>query len=180
MKKSLKRIVSASLATMLMVGALTGCGGGDKKAEAPKKAPAAATDKIKINFPTASASGALYAVGAAITNNWNKTVPSVSAASQASAGGIANLNMVSDGEAQVSIAISSNAYQCMNGTDSFKGHAYKDLKAIAGLYLNPNQVVVTNKSGITKLEDVKGCFCRFFRLQRMPDSFHCSRHQIPG
>ena len=26
MKKSLKRIVSASLATMLMVGALTGCG----------------------------------------------------------------------------------------------------------------------------------------------------------
>jgi TRAP transporter TAXI family solute receptor len=156
MKKSLKRIVSASLATMLMVGALTGCGGGDKKAEAPKKAPAAATDKIKINFPTASASGALYAVGAAITNNWNKTVPSVSAASQASAGGIANLNMVSDGEAQVSIAISSNAYQCMNGTDSFKGHAYKDLKAIAGLYLNPNQVVVTNKSGITKLEDVKG------------------------
>ena len=48
MKKSLKRIVSASLATMLMVGALTGCGGGDKKAEAPKKAPAAATDKIKL------------------------------------------------------------------------------------------------------------------------------------
>ena len=134
MKKSLKRIVSASLGTMLMVGALTGCGGGDKKAEAPKKAPSATTDKIKINFPTASASGALYAVGAAITNNWNKT----------------------DGEAQVSIAISSNAYQCMNGTDSFKGHAYKDLKAIAGLYLNPNQVVVTNKSGITKLEDVKG------------------------
>ena len=156
MKKSLKRILSASLATMLMVGALTGCGGGEKKAEAPKKAPAAATEKIKINFPTASASGALYAVGAAITNNWNKTVPSVSAASQASAGGIANLNMVSDGEAQVSIAISSNAYQCMNGTDSFKGHAYKDLKAIAGLYLNPNQVVVTNKSGITKLEEVKG------------------------
>ena len=50
MKKSLKRIVSASLTTMLMVGALTGCGGGDKKAEAPKKAPAAATDKIKINM----------------------------------------------------------------------------------------------------------------------------------
>ena len=156
MRKSLKRVLSASLAAMFMVGALAGCGGGEKKAEAPKKAPAAATEKVKINFPTASASGALYAVGAAITNNWNKTVPTVNAASQASAGGIANLNMVSEGEAQVSIAISSNAYQCMNGTDSFKGHAYKDLKAIAGLYLNPNQVVVTNKSGITSLEGVKG------------------------
>ncbi|MBO5605220.1 MAG: TAXI family TRAP transporter solute-binding subunit, partial [Acidaminococcaceae bacterium] len=156
MRKSLKRVLSVSLAAMFMVGALAGCGGGEKKAEAPKKAPAAATEKVKINFPTASASGALYAVGAAITNNWNKTVPTVNAASQASAGGIANLNMVSEGEAQVSIAISSNAYQCMNGTDSFKGHAYKDLKAIAGLYLNPNQVVVTNKSGITSLEGVKG------------------------
>ncbi|MBQ9697181.1 MAG: TAXI family TRAP transporter solute-binding subunit [Acidaminococcaceae bacterium] len=156
MKKSLKRVISASLAAMLMVGALAGCGGGDKKAEAPKKAPAAATEKVKINFPTASASGALYAVGAAITNNWNKTVPTVNASSQASAGGIANLNMVSEGEAQISIAISSNAYQCLNGTDSFKDHAYKDLKAIAGLYLNPNQVVVTNKSGITSLEGVKG------------------------
>ena len=78
------------------------------------------------------------------------------ASSQASAGGIANLNMVSEGEAQVSIAISSNVYQCLNGTDSFKDHAYKDLKAIGGLYLNPNQVVATANSGINSLKDVKG------------------------
>ena len=153
MKKSWKRILSAALAAVLMVSAVAGCGG-EKKAETPK--PAATTgEKVKINFPTASASGALYAVGAAITNPWNKTVPGISASSQASAGGIANLNMVAEGEAQVSIAISSNAYQCLNGTDSFKDHGYKDLKAIAGLYLNPNQVVVTNKSGITSLEGVK-------------------------
>ena len=61
MKKSLKRVLSASLASLFIIGALAGCGGGEKKAEAPKKAPApAATEKIKINFPTASASGALY------------------------------------------------------------------------------------------------------------------------
>ena len=95
-------------------------------------------------------------MGAAITNMWNNNVPGVQAASQASAGGIANLNMVSDGEAQVSIAISSNVYQCFNGTDSFKDHPYKDLKVIAGLYMNPNQVVVTAKSGIQTLADVKG------------------------
>jgi uncharacterized protein len=152
MNKVWKRALCAVMTAALAVGALTGCGGGgDKKAAAP-----AAGQKVKINFPTASASGALYAVGAAITNNWNKTVPSVQASSQASAGGIANLNMVSEGEAQVSIAITSNASQALHGTDSFKDHAYKDLKAIAGLYLNPNQVVVTNKSGIKSLADVKG------------------------
>jgi len=155
--KKLQRILAATLAAALLVGTLAGCGG-DTKKEAPKAGakPAASGAKVKINFPTASASGALYAVGAAITNNWNKTVPGVNASSQASAGGIANLNMVSDGEAQVSIAISSNVFQCLNGTDSFKGHAYKDLKAVAGLYMNPNQVVASDASGIKTLEDIKG------------------------
>lgn len=154
MKKSWKRILSAAMAFALMTSVVAGCGE-EKKAETPKQGTTTG-EKVKINFPTASASGALYAVGAAITNTWNKTVPGISASSQASAGGIANLNMVAEGEAQVSIAISSNVYQCLNGTDSFKDHGYKDLKAIAGLYLNPNQVVVTNKSGITSLEGVKG------------------------
>lgn len=118
--------------------------------------PALAHEPVVINFPTASASGALYAVGAAITNLWDTKIDYVKASSQASAGGIANLNLVSEGEAQVSIAISSNCYQCLNGTDSFEGFAYKDLKVIAGLYFNPNQVVVTAKSGIKTLADVKG------------------------
>ena len=118
MNRFWKRALCAVLTASFAIGALAGCGGGDKKAAAPSQP--AAGQKVKINFPTASASGALYAVGAAITNNWNKTVPGVQASSQASAGGIANLNMVSDGEAQVSIAISSNVSQCLNGTDSFK------------------------------------------------------------
>ena len=62
-------------------------------------AASASSAAVKINFPTAGASGALYAVGAAITNNWTKNVPDVQAASQASAGGIANLN---DGRAVLS------------------------------------------------------------------------------
>ncbi len=112
--------------------------------------------RVVINFPTASASGALYAVGAAITHLWDEKIPYVQAASQASAGGIANLNLVAEGEAQVSIAISSNCYQALHGTDSFKDYAYPDLKVIAGLYFNPNQLVVTQKSGITDLASVKG------------------------
>ena len=153
--KSLKRAVSVSLAALFVAGAVVGCGGGEKKDAGSAQKPAAG-QTVKINFPTASASGALYAVGAAITNMWNQNVPGVNAASQASAGGIANLGMVADGEAQVSIAISSNCYQALNGTDSFKDHAFKDFRAIGGLYMNPNQVVVTKASGISKLSDVKG------------------------
>ena len=112
--------------------------------------------EVIIRFPTAGASGALYSVGAAITNMWNTRIPFVKASSQASAGGIDNLNQIADGESQVSIAISSNCWQSFNGTESFEGMANPKLRVIAGLYLNPNQVVVTSKSGISALSDVKG------------------------
>ena len=114
---SLKRVLSVALAALAIAGTVVGCGG-EKKAQTPESPSAGQT--VKINFPTASASGALYAVGAAITNMWNQNIPGVSAASQASAGGIANLGMVADGEAQVSIAISSNCFQALNGIDSFQ------------------------------------------------------------
>ena len=167
----MKKVLSMLLALSLLAGLLTGCGGsadgGSDATSTPDGAvntaagtstpePAGEPDPVVINFPTASASGALYAVGAAITNLWDTEISYVSASSQASAGGVENLTLVSEGEAQVSIAISSNCYQCLNGTDGFTGYAYGDLKVIAGLYFNPNQVVATAKSGITSLADVKG------------------------
>lgn len=161
----MKKTLSLVLAATILASALAGCGGksGGDHDTVPSNAPAVESSSVAqphapvtINFPTATATGALYAVGAAITNLWDSKIDYVSASSQASNGGIDNLNQISEGESQVSIAISSNCYQCLNGTDSFEGHAYEDLKVIAGLYFNPNQVVATEKSGINALADVKG------------------------
>ena len=141
------------LAFCVILITVTAClfAGGSREAQEPDGHP-----KVIIRFPTAGASGALYSVGAAITNMWNTQIPFVRASSQASAGGIDNLNQIADGESQVSIAISSNCWQSFNGTDSFEGRANPDLRVIAGLYLNPNQVVVTERSGIKTLADVRG------------------------
>lgn len=130
---------------------------------------------VVLRFPTAGASGALYSVGAAITNMWNNQIPFVKASSQASNGGIDNLNQIADGESQVSIAISSNCWQSFNGTDSFEGRSNPKLRVIAGLYLNPNQVVVTRKSGIKTLSDVKG---KHFAVAALGSSVEgeCSNH----
>lgn len=141
--------ILALVASSLMVFSLASCGGKKNNASQGHK-------KVTINFPTAGASGALYAVGAAITNVWDTQIDFVSASSQASNGGIDNLNQIADGESQVSIAISSNCYQSFNGTDSFEGRANKNLRVIAGLYFNPNQVVATTKSGIKEITDIKG------------------------
>ena len=158
----MKKTLAIILCACLLVVALGGCGG--SSAPAPSAAPsegapseaAAAHAPVIINFPTAGASGALYAVGAAITDLWSTQIDYVNASSRASNGGIDNLNQVAAGEAQVSIAISSNCYQSMNGTDSFEGAANDQLRVIAGLYFNPNQVVVTEKSGVNTLAEVKG------------------------
>lgn len=157
----MKKILSLALAAAMTVGVLAGCGSNGSSGSGAVSNGSAAQNEgphepVTINFPTASASGALYSVGAAITNLWDTQIDFVSASSQASNGGIDNLTQVSEGEAQVSIAISSNCYQCLNGTDSFEGYAYDDLKVIAGLYFNPNQVVVTEASGIADLAGVKG------------------------
>ena len=144
MKKTTKLVAIALVAAMAV--STVGC----------KKQATGSHPKVTIKFPTATASGALYAVGAAITNVWDTNIDFVSASSQASNGGLDNLNQIADGESQVSIAISSNCFQSYYGLETFTGHENKKLRVIAGLYFNPNQVVVTQKSGITELKDVKG------------------------
>ena len=153
----MKKILAICLIMMTVTACIMASGSSEAKTAGNTKDTANGTHPtVILRFPTAGASGALYSVGAAITNMWNTRIPFVKASSQASAGGIDNLNQIADGESQVSIAISSNCWQSYNGTDSFEGMSNPDLRVIAGLYLNPNQVVVTERSGIGTLVDVKG------------------------
>ena len=174
MKKSVKKLVAVSLCAVMAAAALAGCSsgnGGAKTAESQAESgeaeksedtgaadaeKAAGKETVNINFPTAATTGALYPLGAAITNQWNTDLGYIKAASQASGGGVDNLNLLSDGEAQVSIAISSNCYESYTGTGTFDGRKNDKFRVIAGLYYNPNQVVVTADSQINTLADIKG------------------------
>jgi len=120
------------------------------------KESSAPVEKTVINFPTAATTGAVYPLGAAISNMWNNTLPNVRASAQASAGGIANLNMLADKEAQLGVAVTSIMYESYNGIGSFAGRPNPNLRVMIGLYANPNQVVVTNSSGIESLEGLVG------------------------
>ncbi len=146
MKKTwMKKAIALTMTVAMAATIFTGCG---SKNDAPKE--------VVINFPTAATTGALYPLGAAITNLWTEKIDYVTASSQASGGGVDNLNLLHTGEAQVSIAISSNCYESYTGTGTFDGRENKDLRAIAGLYYNPNQVVVLADKGYETLADLKG------------------------
>jgi TRAP transporter TAXI family solute receptor len=135
----------ALLVVFVVIGSFIFGGG---SGEAPKKAV--------IKFPTAATTGAVYPLGSAIANLWNTKLPNVRASAQASAGGIANLNMVADQEAQMGVAVTSIMYESLNGIGSFEGRPNPNLRVLAGLYPNPNQVVVSKNSGINSLKDLAG------------------------
>ena len=78
----MKKKLALLLSSVMIVASLTACG--SSKAEPSQPSEDGTHAKVVINFPTASASGALYAVGAAITNLWDTEIEFVSASSQAS------------------------------------------------------------------------------------------------
>ena len=118
--------------------------------------PVQAAKKINLSFPTAATTGALYPLGAGIANLWNSKLDYVNARVQASNGGGQNLNLLLSKDAQVSFAVSSITYEALHGQRGFKDRAYKDVRVLAGLYYNPNQVVARAESGVNNLADFKG------------------------
>lgn len=106
MKKSMKKLVVMGLCAAVTAAALTGCSSGSgSSAKAPESQSAqgedagqegSARETVNINFPTAATTGALYPLGAAITNVWNTQLGYVKATSQASGGGVDNLNLLAD------------------------------------------------------------------------------------
>lgn len=140
------------LVTLLVV---TGCcmvfaGGVQEKSSSGEK------KDVTITFATAATTGALYPLGSAICNTWSTKLPYIHATAQASNGGIQNLNLVADQEVQIGAAVTSIVCDSMNGEGKFKGHANPNVRILAGLYYNPNQVVVTQSSGINSLKDLDG------------------------
>lgn len=114
---------------------------------------ALATD---INFVTAGTASTFYPISATVCNLWNENIEGMRAVATPSGGGIDNLNQAYDGEAQIGIANANLVYQAQEGLASFEGYANENVRIFAGLYLNPNQVVVTKESGINSIKDFAG------------------------
>ena len=90
-----------------------------------------------------------HPLGSAIATLWNDELDYVTASATASNGGVENLNCIRDGEAQIGVAVTSIMYESMNGTGAFEGTPDPNLRVLAGLYYNPNQVVVSADSGFS-------------------------------
>lgn len=117
----------------------------------------ASAQKTRIGLVSGESGGTFYAVGSVIATLWNeKLKDKVNASSSSSAGSTENFNMFMKKEAEVGIIISNVGYFAYRGIAMYKDKPYKDFRMMAILYGNPSQIVVTEKSGIKKLDDLKG------------------------
>lgn len=111
---------------------------------------------VEIRLSTAATTGALYPLGGALSTLWGENLEGVRVTAQASAGGIENLRLLAEGETELGFAVTSLLWEAQQGEGSFEGAPNEDLRVLAGLYYNPNQVVVTRACGAESLTDLAG------------------------
>ena len=133
---------------------LAGCGGGDKKKEAPK--PAADGGKKFINIATGGTAGTYYPLGGALADILNKNVKGANASAQSTGASVANVNLLKEGKVDIAFIQNDIAYYASTGTEMFKDKKVESLKGLATLYPETVQIVTTKKTGIKTVADLKG------------------------
>jgi len=166
----MKKIVALILAAV-MVFALVACGGGSTTstpapaettpaatettpapAETTPAAPAA--DPVKITLATGGTSGTYYAVGGVLGTVLGPKLTLSSLSVESTGASKANVNMITDGEAQMAILQSDVINYAHNGTNTFAGEVEDNALWIAGIYNETVQILA--KPGIEHVSDLKG------------------------
>ena len=150
MKKFLALILS-----LAMVFALVACGGektddnqGDANNDGDTSTP------VAINLATGGTSGTYYAVGGVLKTVLDSKL-TLSTLNVASTGAsVANVNMITDGEAQMAILQSDVINYAHEGTGQFEGAPEDNALWVAGIYNETVQILA--KPGINSVADLKG------------------------
>lgn len=114
------------------------------------------SNSVKVNISTGTTAGVFYFLGDGLAQLWNQKVPGINASSRPTDGSVANMNLMARKESDVALTVASVAREAFLGEDRFKGRPVKDLRVIAAIYPNYNQLVVRADSGIEKVTDLIG------------------------
>jgi hypothetical protein len=108
---------------------------------------------LKITFAGSSPGGVWYMVMGGVTETINKSYPG-SSITVVPGDGVSNIQRVADGQAEIGLTHSAIAAAALAGNDPFE-KTVSNISAIASLYPSQLQVIVTAKSGITSIQQIK-------------------------
>lgn len=150
MKKHLAMILTGALVFSL---ALTGCA---PKPAAPAADGAAAPAPANLILATGGTSGTYYPYGGAMAQIFNSKIAGMNVTAQSTGASVENLKLIGKKEVELAIVQNDTTDYALNGTEAFKDGKIENVRAIASLYPEVVQIVVSKKSGIKTMADVKG------------------------
>ncbi|MCH8138843.1 MAG: TAXI family TRAP transporter solute-binding subunit [Proteobacteria bacterium] len=150
----MRKLIVATLALALAAGAFL----------IPDDASAQGKKRF-ISIGTGGPTGVYFVTGNAICRMVHKAAAEgrkkgrkhgIRCAAPSTAGSTYNIGQVREGELDFGVAQSDWQYHAYNGSDRYKGKAFKKLRAIFSVHPEPIQIIVGKGSGIKSWGDLKG------------------------
>ncbi|MED4780466.1 TAXI family TRAP transporter solute-binding subunit [Brevibacillus choshinensis] len=148
------------MSSVLLVLTVSACGGQPTTApQAGQSGGAAAgggAEQKFLTIATGGSSGPYYTLGGAMAKIYKEKL-GYNASVQSTGASVENINLVKAKKADVAFVMSDVTTFAYAGQENFKeGGAIKDLRAMAGLYLNYVQIVTLKDRNIKSVADLKG------------------------
>lgn len=145
----MKKFLVLLTISLLLVGLVAGCGGGDKKPEA------APVKSVKMILATGGTAGTYYPFGGAIAQIWNSKIPGMNVTAQATGASVENVKLVNKKDAELAMTQTDIMDYANNTKEMFKEPLTK-LRGITVLYPEYITLIVRTESGIKSIADLKG------------------------
>lgn len=149
MMKRWRKISSVTLAGLLMLFLITGCGSNNVDGSG------SSNNNSSIVIGTGGSSGTYFAIGAGMANLLNKKSDGLNAVSQGTNGAIENVRLLHSKSIDIGMGNWDALYFGYEGTGPFNGEK-QNIVSLMTLYLSGGQMAVKEDSGIEGYEDLKG------------------------
>lgn len=139
----MKKVILTTLALLLLITILTGCG--------------SETKETYISIATGGPAGTYYPLGGALAKIFNDNIEGVNANVQSTGASVENVGLIAKGEAEIAFVQNDITYYAITGTENFEGkEKVTNLRGMAMLYPEVVQVIAIEDSGIKSIEDLRG------------------------
>ncbi|WP_296272339.1 TAXI family TRAP transporter solute-binding subunit [Pseudomonas sp. UBA6323] len=119
--------------------------------------PNAHANPASINILTGGTSGVYYPLGMSLSELYSENIEGSTTSVRATKASVENLNLLQIARGQLAFALGDSVADAWKGDEEAGFRAPRDrLRAIAGVYPNYIQIVASQASGITSLEDLRG------------------------
>jgi TRAP transporter TAXI family solute receptor len=110
--------------------------------------------KDRISIATGGTSGTYFPIGGAIAQAVSKT-GAMQATAETGNASVANINLISKGDIEIAFTQNDIAYWAYKGEQMFK-QPLANVRAVAALYPEHVQLIVSKEAGIKTIADLKG------------------------